>query len=88
MWNKIDKNFDIIIDDGLHEYDANIIFYENSIDRLCKDGLYVIEDVDSKYANQYIEYFLKNNVIFYMFEMYGKNIPDQNTVFVIKRGKL
>lgn len=46
MWNNIGlKDFDIIIDDGLHEVDANLNFFHNSFDKLKKNGIYVIEDV-------------------------------------------
>lgn len=47
MWNNslLCDNFDIIIEDGLHTYDANIIFFENSIHKLNKGGYYIIEDV-------------------------------------------
>ena len=50
MWENDDlKNlrFDIIIDDGLHEFNANLTFFENSIHKLKKDGYYVIEDLSS-----------------------------------------
>ena len=39
------KKFDIILEDGLHEYNANICFFENSIDYLSDDGFYIIEDI-------------------------------------------
>jgi|TARA_B110000261_G_scaffold150596_1_gene178270 hypothetical protein len=46
MWNNIGlKDFDIIIDDGLHEVDANLNFFHNSFNKLKKNGIYVIEDV-------------------------------------------
>ena len=47
MWNNhelVDK-FDIIIEDGLHEYTANVCFFENSIDKLNTNGFYIIEDI-------------------------------------------
>lgn len=40
-----DIKFDIIIDDGLHEFEANRIFLINSIDKLKKGGIYIIEDL-------------------------------------------
>lgn len=40
-----DKDFDIIIDDGLHEIYANICFLKNSFHKLKLDGIYVIEDI-------------------------------------------
>lgn len=45
MWNQIDKEFDIIIEDGLHETQANIAFLINSFRELKKGGVYIIEDI-------------------------------------------
>jgi hypothetical protein len=50
MWRSIEekekvKQFDLIIEDGLHEFHANVTFFENSKDRLSEGGYYVIEDV-------------------------------------------
>jgi predicted O-methyltransferase YrrM len=47
MWNHPDlnDNFDIILEDGLHTFDANVCFFENSIHKLKPGGLYIIEDV-------------------------------------------
>lgn len=47
MWNQseLQKTFDIIIDDGLHEFSANVCFFENSIHKLSKNGYYIIEDI-------------------------------------------
>lgn len=47
MWEDeaLKEQFDIIIDDGLHEFGPNICFFENSIHKLKKGGIYVVEDV-------------------------------------------
>jgi len=47
MWENDELNceFDIMIDDGLHKFDANVIFFENSIHKLSKNGYYIIEDI-------------------------------------------
>jgi hypothetical protein len=48
MWGNSelnDKKFDIIIDDGLHEFDANLNFFKNSIHKLKDDGVFIIEDL-------------------------------------------
>jgi len=50
--------FDIIIDDGLHGYHANVSLFENTIDRLSEDGLYIIEDVSYDNLEKYREYFI------------------------------
>lgn len=48
MWSKIPENFDLIIDDGLHQLNANLNFFENSIHKLNYGGYYIIEDVISE----------------------------------------
>ena len=47
MWEtpELQDPFDIIVEDGLHTYDANVCFFENSIHRLAKGGYYIIEDI-------------------------------------------
>lgn len=47
MWQnpKLMDTFDIIIEDGLHKFEANVCFFENSIHKLSKGGYYIIEDV-------------------------------------------
>ena len=62
MWEGINKNnFDIIIDDGLHTLDAGIVFFENSFEKLRKDGVYIIEDVKYSYFNLLMNYLKKYN---------------------------
>lgn len=61
MWNKINNNFDIIIDDGLHEFGANITFFENSFHKLRSGGIYIVEDVAHGDIGRYQEYFSKKN---------------------------
>jgi hypothetical protein len=46
MWSNIKKkDFDLIIDDGLHTYEAAITLFQNSFKILRKNGLYIIEDL-------------------------------------------
>jgi hypothetical protein len=47
MWNEpeLQENFDIIIEDGLHTFNANVCFFENSIHKLNPNGYYIIEDI-------------------------------------------
>lgn len=48
MWDEPDlqENFDIIIEDGLHTFSANVCFFENSIHKLKKNGFFIIEDIN------------------------------------------
>ena len=50
MWKEINlENFDLIIDDGLHNREGGVTFFKNSFFKLKKDGIYIIEDVSNKY---------------------------------------
>lgn len=41
-----DNFFDIMIDDGLHNFEANNILLQNSIQYLKPNGVYIVEDVN------------------------------------------
>jgi hypothetical protein len=86
MWETIEvENFDIIIDDGLHEPEANFNFFINSFHKLKKNGVYVIEDVSSKYLG-YLQNKLKNYDIdvVVLFSKY-KKLHHDNNLIVIKK---
>ena len=57
MWSHSDlsEQFDIIIEDGLHTFDANVCFFENSIHKLKKGGVYIIEDVKIHNIQMYLQ---------------------------------
>lgn len=58
MWKMIGvHDFDLMIDDGLHTYEAGIILFENSIIHLKPEGHYVIEDVALEDLSKYEAYF-------------------------------
>jgi hypothetical protein len=45
-WDNVDVNdFDLMIDDGLHTFEAGSTLFVNSVDRLSTNGIYIIEDV-------------------------------------------
>lgn len=63
LWSNIDKsNFDLIIDDGLHTFEAGINFFLNSFDKLKKNGIYIIEDVDFSYISKFTKVLSKYNI--------------------------
>lgn len=47
LWSQPDwrDGMDIIIEDGLHTFEANISFLEGSLDHLRPGGVYVVEDI-------------------------------------------
>ena len=86
MWESIKlNNFDIIIDDGLHEPEANYNFFVNSFHKLKKNGLYIIEDVNLKYIDR-----LKNQLerydtdIIMLSNKYKKYYSDNNLIVIRK----
>jgi hypothetical protein len=57
MWEEplLEEPFDIIIEDGLHTFSANVCFFENSIHKLKSNGYYIIEDVLKEEAPLFVE---------------------------------
>lgn len=47
MWgnSELPREFDIVIEDGLHTFEANVSFLENSLRKVRPGGFYLIEDV-------------------------------------------
>jgi hypothetical protein len=58
--------FDLIVDDGPHTYSSNILFYINSIQKLNKYGIYIIEYINSDFIdclyNEIKSYNSNNNI--------------------------
>ena len=58
MWHLIGvSNFQLMIDDGLHKFEAGICLFENSISKLAANGYYIIEDVQPYNMLRYKSYF-------------------------------
>jgi hypothetical protein len=57
MWNEptLQENFDIIIEDGLHTFNANVCFFENSIHKLKPNGYFIIEDIVSHEEHLFVD---------------------------------
>jgi hypothetical protein len=57
-WRQVGAaDFDFMLDDGLHTFAAGVCLFENSIARLSKQGIYVIEDVTRSDLLKFREYF-------------------------------
>lgn len=83
IWKVVKEKFDIFIDDGLHEYEANITLYENSIHMVREGGIYIIEDVVDADLYKYEEYFNSKNIYFESIILFGPNTPIQNILIMI-----
>ena len=52
------EEFDVMLDDGLHEFSAGRILFENAFPYLKLGGLYIIEDVVLQDLESYRDYFM------------------------------
>ena len=85
MWRKIKiKKFDIIIDDGLHNFNAAITFFENSIDKLSRFGFYFIEDIFHKEIDIYLNYFSNRKYRINFFSIKNKVVQVDNNILMIR----
>lgn len=58
LWqNPALSDFDLIVDDGLHTFEAGVTFFENSYSRVRPGGLYIIEDVTLQSLEKFVAYF-------------------------------
>lgn len=86
VFKKYRQKFDFIVDDGLHEYDAGRILFENSIDRLSDNGIYIIEDVKQHDVLNYEKYFRNTQYRVSFINMYRQNdVLFDNTLIMIRK---
>tara|TARA_B100000902_G_C27117591_1_gene816938 strand:- start:197 stop:907 length:711 start_codon:yes stop_codon:yes gene_type:complete len=79
------SKFDVILEDGFHEYNANICFFENSIEYLEEDGVYIIEDVYYKDQDKFINYFKKKHYNFAIIDIFHEKNISNNCLVVVKK---
>jgi RNA polymerase subunit RPABC4/transcription elongation factor Spt4 len=93
LWNneELTGGFDIIIDDGSHEFEDTCIFFENSIHKLNKNGYYIIEDFQEDIANK-LGVKIKNewslryiDLTFTIYDIANKYNPIDNRLLVIHK---
>ena len=87
MWNEIGvADFDLMIDDGLHTFDAGRSLFENSIAQLSQTGQYIIEDVAMIEMLQYKSLFSQKafKVEYVSLSRPSVNL-DRNNLVVIRR---
>jgi len=72
FWKGVNlSNFDLIVDDGLHTYEAGSTLFNCSFDRLKSDGIYIIEDVTHRDTLRYVEFFKDKNVFAQILQFYN-----------------
>jgi hypothetical protein len=91
--SKIEEDFDIIIDDGLHDYEANITFMVNSFHKLKINGYFIIEDILHNQMKLFESYFSNTTYKYQILKLPHplpitgeRNIYDNNLIIVQKIG--
>ena len=83
-----DFKFDIVIEDGLHKFEANKIFFENFISHVKDGGFFIIEDIGNDHIEEFQAYIELNRSKYRYMELVKipnkDNIWDNNLVIVIK----
>jgi len=86
VFNKFPQKFDFIVDDGLHEYHAGKTLFENCIDNLSNEGIYIIEDVKQHDVLNYEKYFRDSEYRVNFIVMYRQNdVLFDNTLIMIRK---
>jgi hypothetical protein len=73
LWDEFNVKFDIMIDDGLHFFEANINFLQHSYHKLSTNGLYIIEDIKTEEVEKFNAYLNSKNYNYYIFEYDKRN---------------
>lgn len=78
--------FDLMVDDGLHEFAAGACLFEHSSHRLGPEGIWIIEDVNGRDLDLYRAHFEGSpwNVSFVRLDRRGLALAD-NSLVVIRR---
>jgi hypothetical protein len=77
---KPDEGFDLMIDDGKHEFSSNLTFLMGSSKMLAKDGIYVVEDLTHQTSAEFSKILqpLKDQLEFK--EMFILEIPNSHNL--------
>ncbi len=89
FWNHVGvADFDLMIDDGLHTFEAGSTLFTHSIDRLASNGIYIIEDVSVGELLKYKEFFQHQNLIVDYVCLFRPSVSlsaERNSLVVIRK---
>ena len=89
MWREVGvRDFDFMLDDGLHTFEAGSTLFSNSIAMLAQHGVYVIEDVSGPDLREYDKFFsgLNYRVEFISLHRVGMALGNNSLVVIRKNG--
>lgn len=87
LWLKIPGKFDIMIDDGLHTFHAGRILFENSVQKLSDNGIYIIEDVTPQSLIEFKSYFSTSDYVVEYVNLFrpGVKVISDNNLIAIRK---
>lgn len=86
LWDAVGKvEFDLMIDDGLHTFEAGVSLLEGSLHKLKAGGIYIIEDVAMETIVRFLDYFQDKPLNYEVVTLYrGKHRLGDNSMIVIR----
>lgn len=92
LWKNFDcpEFFDVIIDDGKHEFFSNLIFLNSSIHMLKKGGIFIVEDLTISTKNEFSKILTNLKSTHGLSEIFLLDIPNvhnnvDNCLLVIRK---
>ncbi len=87
FWSDVgESGFDLIVDDGLHNFEAGSTLFSHSSDRLSSTGIYIIEDVNNHELPLYADFFRnKDFVVQYVILQRPILSSEGNNLIVIRK---
>ena len=86
LWNDVNlDDFDVMIDDGLHTFEAGICLLENSYSRLAANGVYIIEDVLQNDAPKYHQWLESRGYMHDLIMLHRKNSDLGGNILILIR---
>ncbi len=83
FWNTFKvSDFDLMIDDGLHTFEAGSCLFSNSIEKLSKTGIYIIEDVTIEDALRYKNFFASYKYSVHFIPLIRPNQPLSDNILI------
>lgn len=86
-WDQVgERDFDFMLDDGLHTFEAGACLFTHSIDYLAEDGIYIIEDVHMTDLLSFKAFFSKTAYAVDYVTLFRPNAPlGRNNLVVIRK---
>jgi hypothetical protein len=91
LWKNIHvEEFDLMIDDGLHTFEAGKILFENSIGKLSDHGIYIIEDATLQTLMAFKKYFSDKDFKVEYICMFrpGDPVVTDNNLLIIRKPEI